>query len=132
GSVVTLNGEYKNYGISNGYSQATRDSEVLSGQPAQFSMFDGNAYDVSGMYLFPQKIWIGQAQPFLRYVNVSPTGSTNREVYEAGLNYIIDGHNAKVSLTYQYGDLLTKGLNYRTDASGDRSSQMMLGFQWQI
>jgi hypothetical protein len=95
-------------------------------------MFHGNAYDVSGMYLFPQKIWIGQAQPFLRYVNVSPSGSTDREVYEAGLNYVIDGHNAKVSLSYQYGDLMTKGLNYSTNAAGDRSSQMLLGFQWQI
>jgi hypothetical protein len=130
GSVATLTGEFKNYGFSNGYSQASLDADTVN--KTGFPMFHGNAYDVSGMYLFPQKIWIGQAQPFLRYVNVSPTGSTNREVYEAGLNYIIDGHNAKVSLTYQYGDLLTKGLNYKTDAAGDRSSQMMLGFQWQI
>ncbi len=127
GSVLTLNGEYKNYGISNGYSTESRDAG------GGFGMFEGNAYDVSGLYLFPQKIWIGQAQPFLRYTNTSPTTSSNRELYEAGVNYIIDSHNAKVSLSYQYGDLLTKGYSYTTSLPNiDRSSQMMLGFQWQI
>jgi len=124
--VVTMNGEYKNYGISGGYSQASRDAG------GGFSMFEGNAYDVSGMYLFPQKIWIGQAQPFVRYVNVEPTRSANRDVYEAGVNYVMDGHNAKVSLSWQYGDLLTKGLNYSSDAPGDKVNSMNLGFQWQI
>ncbi|WP_150047829.1 hypothetical protein [Methylomonas rhizoryzae] len=126
GGVITLNGEYKNYGISQGYSQASRDAG------GGFDMFEGNAFDVSGMYLFPQKIGIGQFQPFLRYVNVAPSTSATREVYEAGLNYIIDGHNAKVFASYQYGDLLSKGLNYRTTATGEDVSQMMVGFQWQI
>ncbi|WP_367155994.1 hypothetical protein [Methylomonas sp. HYX-M1] len=126
GGVITLNGEYKNYGISQGYSQASRDAG------GGFDMFEGNAFDVSGMYLFPQKIGIGQFQPFLRYVNVAPSTSATREVYEAGLNYIIDGHNAKVFASYQYGDLLSKGLNYKTTATGEDVSQMMVGFQWQI
>jgi hypothetical protein len=124
--VVTLNGEYKNYGISDGYSQASRDAG------GGFAMFDGNAYDVSAMYLFSDKVWIGQVQPFVRYVNVDPNGSATRDVYEGGINYVIDGHNARVSLSWQYGDLLTKGLNYSSDASGDRVNAMNLGFQWQI
>ncbi len=124
--VITLNGEYKNYGISGGYSQASRNAG------GGFSMFEGNAYDFSGMYLFPQKIWIGQVQPYARYVNVEPTRSANRDVYEAGVNYVIDGHNAKVSLSWQYGDLLTKGLNYTSSADGDKVNAMNLGFQWQI
>lgn len=124
--VITLNGEYKNYGISGGYSQASRDAG------GGFDMFEGNAYDFSGMYLFPQKIWIGQMQPFLRYVNVDPSTSVSRDVYEAGVNYIIDGHNAKVFMSYQFGDLLTKNLDYKSTASGESVSQMMVGFQWQI
>ncbi|WP_347986618.1 hypothetical protein [Methylomonas sp. AM2-LC] len=126
GGVLTLDGEYKNYGISGNYNPN------LAASTPNFNMFEGNAYDVSGMWLFPQKIWIGQAQPFLRYVNVAPTASTTREAYEAGLNYIIDGHNAKVSLSWQYGDLLSKGLNYTTGATGEKVNQMMLGFQYQI
>ncbi len=126
GGVVTFNGEYKNYGISRGYSQASRDAG------GGFDMFEGNAFDVSGMYLFPQKVGIGQFQPFLRYVNVDPTTSSTREVYEGGVNYIIDGHNAKIFMSYQYGDLLTKGLNYKSTATGEDVSQLMVGFQWQI
>ncbi|EIC28388.1 MULTISPECIES: hypothetical protein [Methylomicrobium] len=124
--VVTLNGEYKNYGISDGYSQASRDAG------GGFAMFEGNAYDVSAMYLFPEKLWIGQFQPFVRYVNVDPNGSATREVYEGGVNYVIDGHNARISLSWQYGDLMTKGLDYSSTASGDRVNAMTLGFQWQI
>lgn len=126
GGVVTMNGEYKNYNISDGYSLASRDAG------GGFAMFEGNALDASAMYLFPQKVWIGQFQPFVRYVYVDPSTSSNRDVYEGGVNYIIDGHNANISLSYQYGDLLTKGLNYKSTATGDNVSQMMLGFQWQI
>ena len=88
--VITVNGEYKNYGIGNGYSQATRDAFPSSG----FSMFEGDAYDVSAMYLIPNKVWIGQFQPYVRYTNVMPSTSSDREAYEGGVNYVVDGHNA--------------------------------------
>ncbi|HCT98692.1 MAG TPA: hypothetical protein DF614_01025 [Methylococcaceae bacterium] len=120
GGVVTLNGEYKNYGVSGG----TGNYDPANGG---FALFEGNAYDVSGMYLFPQKIWIGQAQPFVRYVNAAQTHGVTRDVYEAGVNYVIDGHNAKVSLGWQYGDLLPN-----PTAAGNRLNAMTLGFQWQI
>ncbi len=126
GGVVTMNGEYKNYGITNGYSQASRNAG------GGFSMFEGNAYDVSGMYLFPQKVGIGQVQPYVRFVNVMPNASSDRNSYEGGLNYIIDGHNAKVSLSWEYGDLMTKGLNYTSTAAGDKNNAVKVGFQWQI
>ncbi|WP_027160073.1 porin family protein [Methylobacter luteus] len=126
GGVVTLNGEYKNYGITDGYSQASRDAG------GGFAMFEGNAYDISGMYLFPQQIGIGQFQPYVRYVNVLPDGSSDRDVVEGGVNYVIDGHNARVSLSWQYGDLLTKGLDYSSTASGDDVNAIKLAFQWQI
>jgi len=126
--VVTVNGEYKNYNISNGYGQIVRDANF----PNSFSMFEGNAYDLSAMYLFPQKVWIGQFQPYLRYVNVDPNGSTSRNAYQAGVNYVIDGHNALISLNYVYGDIATKGLNYTSTATGDNVNSIIVGFQWQI
>lgn len=129
--VITFNGEYKNYGIGNGYSQATRDATYRTAAEG-FSMFEGNAYDVSGMYLIPDKIWIGQFQPYFRYTNVMPSTSSDREAYEGGVNYVIDGHNAKVSLSWTYGDLLTKGLNYTSSATGDHVNAIKLGFQLQI
>lgn len=126
GGVATFNGEFKNYAINSGYSQASRDAG------GGFAMFEGNAYDVSGMYLLPQTIGIGQLQPFVRYVNVMPDNSANRDVVEAGVNYVIDGHNARVSLSWQYGDLMTKGLDYSTGVDGDDINAINLNFQWQI
>jgi hypothetical protein len=128
GGVVTLNGEYKNYAVTSGFSQASRDAG------GGFGMFEGDAYDVSAMYLFPQKIWIGQAQPYVRYVNVMPDGSSDRDLYEAGVNYIIDGHNARITLAWQYGDRLSKGVvsDFKTTDSGDDINQVVLGFQLQI
>ncbi|MDO8846741.1 MAG: hypothetical protein Q7U98_08265 [Methylicorpusculum sp.] len=125
GGVITLNGEYKNYGIK-GFSMASRKAG------GGFAMFEGNAYDMSGMYLFPQKIGIGQFQPFVRYVNVDPINSPDRDMYEAGVNYVIDGHNARIGLSWQYGDLTTKGLNYTDTATGDQVNTFLLGFQYQI
>ncbi len=124
--VVTFNGEYKNYAVSSGYSQASRDAG------GGFPMFEGDAYDISTSYLFPQKILIGQAQPYLRYVNVMPEDSADRDVYEAGVNYIIDGHNAKISMVWQYGDIMTKGLDYSSTASGDDIHMLTLALQLQI
>jgi hypothetical protein len=136
-AVLTLEGDYKNYGISGGYSQAVRDSCPAGGlfsPSCGFAMFQGQAYDVSGMYLFPQKVGIGLIQPYLRYVNINPNGgSTSRNSYQTGINYVIDGHNAVVSLNYMYGDMATKGLvDYRSNVTGNSVSSLMLGFQWQI
>jgi hypothetical protein len=123
--VITVNGEYKNYGISK--------SSINYDQSKGFGVFEGDAYDASGMYLIPGKIGIGQFQPYVRYVNISPVESSNRNIYEGGLNYIIDGHNARVSLMYQYGDLLNKGnLNFSSGVTGSGSHALTLGFQMQI
>jgi hypothetical protein len=125
--VFTFNGEYKNYGISGGYGMASRQS-ITPG----FDLFEGNAFDVSAMYLLPQKVWIGQFQPYLRYVEVMPFNSTDRNNWEAGVNYIMDGHNARVSLMYNYSDMFSKGLNYTSTATGSHESSVLLGFQLQI
>ena len=84
------------------------------------------------MYLVPQKVWIGQFQPYVRYVGVGPETSSYRDQYEAGVNYVIDGHNALVALSWQYGDLLSKGSNYTSNAEGDNVHAITLGFQFQI
>jgi hypothetical protein len=123
--VITLNGEYKNYGIS-GYSMASRKAG------GGFAMFEGQAFDASAMYLIPGKIGIGQFQPYIRYVEVMPVKSSDRNIWEAGLNYIIDGHNAKVSLMYLHGDLLSKGLNYTDTVKGTDDNAIKLGIQLQI
>lgn len=122
--VITFNGEYKHFDSS--YSAAAfADSDV-------FPMFDGDSFSLVGLYMFDQKVGIGRFQPYVRYSGVYPNDSSNRDEFEAGLNYVIDGHNARISLFYEYGDIATKGLNYAPDASGDEVSAIKLGIQLQI
>ena len=79
---------------------------------------------------------IGQLQPYVRFTGIYPNDSSNRDEFEAGVNYIIDGHNARISLFYQYGDLATKGLAgpnaYAPTAAGKHVSAIKLAMQIQI
>ncbi|HYD49381.1 MAG TPA: hypothetical protein VEB21_13580 [Terriglobales bacterium] len=122
--AITFNGEFKHF-------SADYDSDAFA-DPDNFGMFDGDAFSVAGLYLFPQTVGIGKFQPYARYTGVYPDDSSDRDELELGLNYIIDGHNARISLFYQYGDIATKGLNYSSTASGDDIHAVRLGVQLQI
>ena len=122
--VITFNGEYKHFD-SNYAKQAFTDSD-------SFPMFRGDSFSVVGLYMFPQTVGIGKFQPYLRYSGVYPDKSTNRDEFEAGINYVIDGHNARLALFYQYGDIATRGLNYAPDAPGDNISVVKVAVQLQI
>jgi hypothetical protein len=122
--VVTLNGEYKFF--DSDYSQ------LAFGDPDAFLMFSGNSFSVVGLFLFPQEIGIGKLQPYARFTGVYPEDSSDRDEVEVGLNYIIDGHNARLSIFYQYGDIATKGLDYSPTATGDEISAVKVGIQIQI
>ena len=78
----------------------------------------------------------GQFQPYVRFSGIYPNNSSNRDEFEAGVNYIIDGHNARISLFYQYGDIATKGLAgpsaYAPGAAGSNVSAIKLAMQIQI
>lgn len=124
GAVATIEGEYKRFELDG----------VASGANDNLGMFEGDAYMGTALYLLPGKVGIGQLQPYVRYTYNDDANSISqdRDEYEAGVNYIIDGHNARVSLMYQYGDLNSKGrLNY-SDATGDDVHAIKLGFQMQI
>jgi hypothetical protein len=77
--------------------------------------------------MFPQKIGMGQFQPYVVYTGVSPDQGNSQFEFEGGLNYIIDGHRAKASLFYQYGDI------DRFDFSGlDNRNQYTIGLAVQF
>jgi hypothetical protein len=78
------------------------------------------------------RIGIGQFQPYGRFTSVQPNNSSNREEIEAGVNYIIDGFNARISAYYQHGDLFTKRLNYAPDVAGEKVDVFKLSFQLQM
>lgn len=122
--VLDIDGEYKYFDAS--YSQlAFNDAD-------NFGMFDGDAFSITALWLIDQEVGIGKFQPYLRYTGVYPSHSADRDEFEAGLNYVVDGFNARVSLMYQYGDLVTKGLNYAPTATGDEAHTIKLGVQIQI
>ncbi len=134
--VLTLEGEYKVFetGLTSALEEKTRDDNGMptTNDATCFCLFDGNSWTATGLYLFPEKIGIGQFQPYVRFTEIRPRLSTYRNEYEIGTNYIIDGHNASISLFYQYGDIATKGREWRGPQDGDEESSIKLAIQWQL
>lgn len=52
-------------------------------------------------YLIPTKLGWGRLQPHFRYqtFDADLTNVTSKQ-YDYGVNYVIDGHNTRMSLTY--------------------------------
>ncbi len=123
--VMTVEAEYKYFNLD-GINSATLSDDDC------FCLFEGDAYTATALYLMPETIGIGQLQPYVRYTNNMPDNSADRDEIEGGLNYIIDSHNARISLMYQYGDIASKGRNYSPGVSGDDGSAIKLGIQLQI
>lgn len=83
------------------------DTYVDYGPNSGGSMFNhitqGDAYLASVAYLLPTQIGMGKFQPYARYQKFEtdlPGNDTEVTRYDIGLNYIIAGPNAKLSLTY--------------------------------
>ena len=123
--VLTYEGEFKRF-------DADYNVAAFTDGTGNFGMFSGVSFSQTLLFLLPNKLGIGQLQPYARYTGVYPTRSTHRDETEVGVNYVIDGFNARVSLFYQYGDLATKGLNYAPGAAGGNVSRVGLGLQIQI
>ena len=124
--VFTLEAEYK-------YFDSDYDLAAFDDEGGCFCMFSGDAWTATALYLFPEKIGIGNFQPYVRYSDIAPDDSADRDEFEAGLNYVIGGHNARVSLIYQYGDLATKSIvNFAPGVGGDDVSAIKIGVQLQL
>ncbi len=88
--VVTLEAEYKDF-----------DTDSKTGG---LNLFEGDAYTATALYMFPDMIGIGKIQPYVRYSDVSPDSGADSDETELGFNYIISGHNARISVLYQMAD----------------------------
>jgi hypothetical protein len=84
----------------------------------------GTSFFLLGSYLFPQRIGIGQFQPMLRLQRAAwgdgdtfagtttlPGQDASLLTVDAGLHYIISGHNARLAATLQYSSLAREGQN---------------------
>jgi len=96
--VLTLEAAFYNYDLDDGVG-------------------DGEAVMALIAYLFPEKFKWGQLQPHFRYQEFN----TNDRRYDVGLNYVIDGHNARLSLVYSGTETATTNV----------ASQILLGGQFQ-
>ncbi len=92
--VLTVNAEYKRYWAQN---------LAAFGQADCFCMFSGNSYTAYALYLFPNEVGIGRFQPYGRYTNIDPMHSGTRYEWELGTNYVIAGHNARISAYWRHG-----------------------------
>ena len=88
--VFTFNAEYKRY-----WTQ----SLAAYSDPDCFCMFNGTSFTTYALYLFPQEIGIGRFQPYGRYTYINSVyqDGGGQDEYEAGLNYVISGFNARLS-----------------------------------
>lgn len=84
--VVTLEGAYYDFDL---------DDAVATG-----SLIEGSSYFVQGAYLFPQAVGIGRFQPYFQYSNLDPDNASEVSRWEAGLHYVISGHDARLSAVF--------------------------------
>jgi hypothetical protein len=97
-----------------------------------FRMFTGTSWTAYALYLLPQEVGIGKFQPYGRYTDLQPLhGSNHRTEWELGLNYVIAGHNARISTYWRYGDIATNFLNYAPTASGQKVDSFHIALQLQ-
>ena len=97
------------------------------------SITQGNAYRMLASYMLPNKVGWGKFQPYVRYQHASQDqcagancGSTDfgtRGIMEGGLNYIIDGHNAKIMSSY---------ISDKQSSNAEPIHRFILGMQFQL
>ncbi len=101
--VFTFNGEFKRHWANYGTGAFGADS--FGGLASScFCTFNGHSWTVYGLYLIPHEVGIGRFQPYVRFTEVNHRYANQRNEWETGVNYIISGHNARVSAFYRYGD----------------------------
>lgn len=64
-------------------------------------LISSKAYLLTGAYLIGEQVGWGQFQPFARYQKLERNASaTSKSQFDLGVNYVIKGHNARLSAVY--------------------------------
>lgn len=125
GFVPTLEGAYYRYdlgavdcGSGEPGSGACPGGDNVGGQ------VDGKSYLIGAALLLPGKVGWGHFQPFVRYQKFDrDVSDTTSKALDIGVNYIINGSNAKISLMYTKFD---------DSRSGADPEQFVVGVQVQF
>ena len=116
--VLTANAEFKRYW--------TQDLAAY-GNADCFCIFNGSSVTGYVLYMFPQEIGIGRFQPYGRYTYVDSVFQSKHDEFEAGVNYIISGFNARIMAFYRTGTLATNGGPTNGGATSGFPSQTIAG-----
>lgn len=123
--VFTLDAEYKWF--ESDYNLAA------FGDPDCFCMFDGDSYHVTAAWMFAQPAGWGKFQPYVRYTAIMPDAAQETDEVDVGVNYIIDGHNARMAVFYQHGEINSGSqVNFNPAARFEEVGSINVGFQMQI
>jgi hypothetical protein len=124
--VFTFNAEFKRYWANYG------TGAFAAAGGCAFCIFNGDSWTVYGLYLIPHEVGIGRFQPYVRFVSIDPRYSALRQEFEYGVNYIISGHNARISAYGRYGDIESKGLSsYGLNTTGNKVDSFHVALQLQ-
>lgn len=139
--VITVNAELKRYWAQDvaafGQSPGPPTTTVFAPGADCFCMFAGTSWSGYALYLFPQEIGIGKFQPYGRYTGLNSQFGGAREEYELGLNYVIAGHNARISTYWRTGTIGNsstfngQNLNYAPGSRGQHVDSFTVALQLQ-
>jgi hypothetical protein len=102
GGAVTLEGAYYHYDTG-GVADVATNFGGAGSMANVGGIAQGHAYLISGGFLIPTVVGIGKFQPVVRYQEADATLThVTTKTTDASLNYIIKGHNARVSIDYAH------------------------------
>ena len=97
--VVTLEGAYYDYDLD---GRGSVDARGLT---------EGDSWFALASYMLPNKMGWGKLQPVFRYQELNRDAGGTHDRYDIGVNYIIAGHNARISAIYSKDDDPSLGVN---------------------
>ena len=102
--TVTVEAAYYNYDTGD-VADVTAGFGGSVGTDNVGGLTQGTAYLASAAYLLPKAVGPGKFQPYLRYQSFdSDLSNVTSTQQDLGVNYILNGHNARVSGTYTKND----------------------------
>ena len=126
--VFTVNAEFKRYWAQDVAAFGAADC---------FCMFSGTSWTGYALYLFPQEVGIGRFQPYGRYTGLNSQFAGARNEFELGMNYVIAGHNARISTYWRTGNIggtstfNGQNLNYAPGSTGQHVDSFHVALQLQ-
>jgi hypothetical protein len=96
-----------------------------------FCMFSGSSWTMYALYLFPNEIGIGKFQPYGRYTGINSQFGGASEEYELGTNYVISGHNARISTYWRTGNSPGPGSSFAPGSRGQHVDSFTVALQLQ-